>query len=77
MLNNYIALVTAHWYCEYDDTTNEAHFVLTNIKNYSEAMEQIEEYFKTDLQDVSITLLTGPFLEVNGDTLEKIAKDEV
>ena len=77
MLNEYTALVTAHWYCEYDNATLEDNLVLTNVKSYSDAMEQIEEYYKDDLEDVSITLLEGPFLRVKGDTLEKIAKDEV
>ena len=76
-LNDYIAIVSADIYLEDENETIEENTVLTNISSYASAVELIEEYYGNSLSNLYITLIDGPFLHINNDTIDKIMTNKI
>ena len=76
-LNDYVAIVSADIYLEDENKTIEENIVLTNVSSYAFAAEMVEDYYGSSLASFEITLIDGPFLHINDDTLEKIMTQEV
>ena len=80
-MENFVALAKVDWYdeCEEDaaQRTRTDYIVLTSIASFSKAIEEIEEYYGQDLIKVELELIEGPFLIVDKDVYERIAKEEI
>lgn len=57
-----IALATVSYYNNYNYKTETEKIVLTEVKNFADAMERIEKYYSNELTQVDIELYEGPFL---------------
>ena len=76
-LNDYIAIVTADVYLEDEHETIKENTVFTNVSSYASAAELVEEYYGKTLLGFEITLIDGPFLHVNDDTLKEIMAEKI
>ena len=50
---------------------------LTEIKNFSEAMRKIENYYGEDLNVVTLTLIEGPFSPIKEEYADKMISGEM
>ena len=80
-MDKFVALAKVDWYdeCEEDiaQRTKTDYIVLTSVVSFSKAIEEIEEYYDKDLIKVEIELIEGPFLALDKDIHERIAKEEI
>ena len=76
-----VALAKVDWYNEYEEDAAQRiktdYIVLTSVTSFSKAIEEIEEYYGQDLVKVELELIEGPFLTIDKDTYERIAKEEI
>ena len=75
-MNEFFALGKISWYNSIDNEENIDYIVLTNIKDFKDAMFQIEEYYGNDLVKAEIQLFEGPFFHVTEEGFNMIEKDE-
>jgi hypothetical protein len=71
-MKEFIALAYVNFYNDVTDETDTECIVLTEVENYSDAMNRIEAFYSQDLESVELTLLEGPFLTISHNTFEKI-----
>ena len=80
-MDKFVALAKVDWYDKYEEDiaqrTKTDYIVLTSVVSFSKAVEEIEEYYDKDLIKVEIELIEGPFLTLDKDTHERIAKEEI
>ena len=75
-MNEFFALGKISWYNSIDNEENIDYIVLTNIKDFKDAMSQIEEYYGDDLVKATNQLFEGPFFHVEEEGYNMIEKDE-
>ena len=75
-MNEFFALGKISWYNSIDNEENVDYIVLTNIKDFKDAMFQIEEYYGNDLVKAEIQLFEGPFVQIKEEWFNMIEKDE-
>ena len=76
-MKDYIAIASVHYYDEIDNITRSENIVLTEVRDYADAMTRIESCYKNSLESCQITLLEGPFLVISDDSFNKIMKEEI
>lgn len=77
-MKEFFAIATVDWYSELENETITDNIVLTNVDSFPEAMNLIAEYYGNTIESINnFNLFEGPFLRVSGETLEKIAKEEL
>ena len=80
-MDKFVALAKVDWYDGYEEDmaqrTKTDYIVLTSVVSFSKAVEEIEEYYDKDLIKVEIELIEGPFLTLDKNTHERIAKEEI
>ena len=77
-INDYFALARIEAFDDNAGDTYEENLILTNVSNYTEAMELLEGYYGLNIEAIhDLTLFKGPFLRVSDKTVEKIATNEI
>ena len=77
-LNDYFALACIEAFDDDSGDTYKENLILTNVSNYTEAMELLERYYGLNIEVIhDLTLFEGPFLRVSDQTVEKIVTDEI
>lgn len=72
----FVAIAKIEYFSLEGKLEKEAIF-LTEIKNFSEAMHKIEEYYGEDLKTVALTLIEGPFIPVKEEYADKMISGEM
>lgn len=72
-----IAIAIVNYFNDITEATDKDIIVLTEVENYQDAMTRIEAYYASDIADIQLTLLEGPFLRINKEILDKIMEGDI
>ena len=72
----FVAIAKIEYFDIEGKLSKEAIF-LTEIKNFSDAMQKIEKYYGEDLNAVALTLIEGPFAPIKEEYAEKMISGEM
>ena len=64
-MNEFAAIAKVCWYDESSAETIEDYLVVTNVKDFSSTVAEIEKYYGNDLESVEVSLVEGPFLMIS------------
>ena len=76
-MKDYIAIAIVNFFNDMTEATEKDIIVLTEVENYQDAITRIEAYYASDIDDIQLTLLEGPFLQINKEILDKIMKGDI
>ena len=76
-MKEYIAIAIINYFNDIAETTNKEIIVLTEVESYKDAITRIENHYGLDIEDIQITLIEGPFLKIDHQTLDKIMTEDI
>ena len=75
--DTYLAICEIDYYNESTENTETECIAITNVANYTEAVEKAENYYRDDLYGIRVTLLDGPFCPLNDNMADLIIRGVV
>ena len=72
-----VAIAIIDYFNDTYEKTDKEIIVLTEVESYKDAMARIEDYYGPDLESLQITLIDGPFLQIDSKTLDKIMTEDI
>lgn len=72
-----VAIAIIDYFNDTYEKTDKEIIVLTEVESYKDAMTRIEDYYGPDLESLQITLIDGPFLQIDSKTLDKIMTEDI
>lgn len=76
-MKSYIAAASVTLYDESIEESFTSHIILSEVSSYVDAVQRIEARYDMLLESMDITLLEGPFVEINAEYFEKFVQGEM
>ena len=76
-MEEYIAVATIRYYVA-DNNYAEENILMTHVKDFTEAVKKLEDYYGNDLNTiVKLTLLNGPMAFISKENMDRALTEDI
>lgn len=76
-MEEYIAVATIRYYVA-DNNYAEENILMTHVKDFTEAVKKLEDYYGDDLNTIiELTLLEGPMAFISKENMDRALTEDI
>ena len=76
-MEEFVAVATIRYYVA-DNNYAEENVLMTHVKNFTEAVKKLEDYYGNDLDTiVKLTLLNGPMAFISKENMDRALTEDI